>query len=357
MSNEENKLEIVQKYYIRKGNGEIDYEHPYDLIEKANTNGLYYVILDGHVGYMDEKGEFVIPISYDSTRTTYKGETNYSRAESWEYYNESTSITSVFKDNKVGVITNSGKELVPCEFEDVKPFCFSTSESFIPVALPSHDKKKLVWGMYDIKNKRVSTTPQYDDIVQERNGYASFEENGRWGLLHCATGTVVIPAIYLLEMNVLDTGIVIAFLGGTWGYAGKNCKGVNPDDSNVLVVNGIEQAPIILSGYKWIEETGPSVVKCLKKYPCSPEEEESFKILKMPNYIGIVKNASYEEGFFLKESGKFVKDWTPGCKTYSHQIHAKYLSGGVFSAKTYDGKAIPVTEEMEQEILKRISEE
>ena len=77
----------------------------------------------------------------------------------------------------------------------------------------------------------------------------------------------------------------------------------------------------------------------------------------MQNYIGIVRNATYESGYFLKESGEFVKKWTTKCTSMTKQIHAKYLSDGIFSAMTYDGNDIPVTEEMKQEILKRISEE
>lgn len=347
----------MEKYYLRNENGEIDYKHPYDLIEETNKKGLYYVKLNEHVGYVDEKGEFVVPINYDHTRTNYKGETD-NNIPSWQYYDDDTVITQVCKDNGIGVINNRGEELVPCEFEKVETFSFTTSNNFIPVALPSCDNSKLVWGMYDVKNKRVSVTPQYEEIEKERNGYASFKENGKWGILHCATGTVVVPATYLLGMKVSNTGVVIAFFGGSWEQ-GKSARFVKPDDCHILVVNGIEQAPIVVSGYgyDWIEESGPSVMKCRVGSELKPEQEDSFKILKMPNYIGVVMNASYEAGYFLKGSGEFVKKWTPNCTTYSKQVHAKYLSGGIFFAMTYDGNNILVTNEMKQEILKRISEE
>lgn len=359
MAQAKRKLEIVQKYYLRKEGGEIDYEHPYDLICETNKKGLYYVRLDGHIGYVDEKGEFVVPISYDFTRTTYKGETYCSNNHDWFDYDKDTIISYVYKDNGVGVINNRGEELVPCEFEKVEVFPWLASKNFIPVALPSCDNSKLVWGMYDVKNKRVSVTPQYEEIKKEQNGYASFKENGKWGILHCATGTVVVPAIYLLDMDVPNTEVVIAFLGGSWHYArdAKYTRYVNPDVCHILVLNGMEQAQVVVSGYDWIEESGPSVMMCRIGHEHQPKQEDSFKILKMPNYIGIVKNASYEAGYFLKESGEFVKKWTTKCTTYSKQIHAKYLSGGTFMAKTYDGNNIPVTKKMKQEILKRISEE
>lgn len=186
--------------------------------------------------------------------------------------------------------------------------------------------------------------------------YASFKKNGKWGLLHCATGTEVIPAIYLINMDVSDTGIVRAFLGGSYSY-GRNRVLVNPEDCHVLVVNGIEQAQLIVSGYEWIEQSGPSVMKCRIGNKYNPKQEDSFKILKMPNYIGIVRNATYEAGYFLKENGKFVKEWTVESTTYSKLDHARYISGGSFSAITYDGKSIPVTNQMKLEILERISEE
>lgn len=46
MSQKEKKLDIVQKYYIRKEDGKIDYKHPYDLIRETNCKGLYYVRLE-----------------------------------------------------------------------------------------------------------------------------------------------------------------------------------------------------------------------------------------------------------------------------------------------------------------------
>lgn len=73
--------------------------------------------------------------------------------------------------------------------------------------------------------------------------------------------------------------------------------------------------------------------------------------------IGIIKNATYEAGYLLERNGKFVKKWTVDYTTYEELNHAKYISGGTFSAITYDGKSIPVTNQMKLEILERISEE
>lgn len=355
MSQKEKKLEIVQKYYIRKKDGEIDYEHPYDSIKETNLKGLYYVRLDKQVGYMNEEGEFIVPISYDYTRKTYNGREHY-HVSDWYYYDGKTVISMVYKNHRVGAINSCGEVLVPCEFEDIKLFSHTASENFIPVALPFHDNSKLVWGMYDVKNKQVSVTPQYEEMSKEKNGYASFKKNGKWGLLHCASGREVIPAIYLLDMNASDTGIVRAFLGGSFEYC-RNAVNVNPEDCHILVVNGIEPAQLVVSGYKWIEQSGPSVMKCRTGSQYNPKQEDSFKILKMLNYIGIVRNATYEAGYFLKENGKFVKKWTVGCTTYSELVHARYISGGIFSAITYDGKSIPVTNQMKLEILERISKE
>lgn len=122
-------------------------------------------------------------------------------------------------------------------------------------------------------------------------------------------------------------------------------------------MNGIEQAQIVVSGYNWIEKSGPSVMTCRIGNKYNPKQEDSFKILPMKDYIGIVRNASYEAGYFLEESGEFVKEWSTDCTCCFKQVNAKYLSGGIFSAMTYDGKNIPVTDKMKQEILKCISEE
>lgn len=356
MSEKKKKLDIVQKYYIRKEDGETDYKHPYDLILKTNSEGLYYVVLNEHIGYMNEKGEFVVPINYDRRRKEYDGSLDYYRHFSnWHFYDDKTVIVEVYKDNSIGVVNSCGDELVPCKFEAVA--MIEVSENFIPVAISSHDGSKLVWGIYDLKNKHISVRPQYEEIKKEHNGYASFKKNGKWGILHCLTGKVVIPAIYLLDMEVSNTGLVIAFLGGTWEYIrGFQC--VSPEECHVLVVNGIEQALLVISGYDRIEQAGPSVIKCsIGGTTWDPKQQDSFKILKMSNYIGIVKNASYEAGYFLKENGKFVKEYVSGCTSYDKYEYAKYISGGLFSALTYNGEDIPVTNQMKLEILKRISEE
>jgi len=353
MSQNGEKLEIVQKYYIRKKDGEIDYEHSYDYLKETNQKGIYYVRSGEKIGYMNEEGEFIIPLSYDYTRKNYEGEKRYSNYD-WHYYDGKTLLARVYKNNGVGAVNSNGEEMIPCDFEDVD--LFNVSENFIPIALPSEDNSKIVWGMYDVKNKKVSVIPQYAKIEREQNGYASFKKNGKWGLLHCATGNIVIPAIYLLDMDVVDNGIVRAFLGGTYDY-GKNVVYANPDECHVLVVNGSEQAILVASSYDWIERSGPCVMKCRIGPNYNPKQEDSFKILKMPKYIAIIKNATYEAGYLLKENGQFVKEWKAGCTTINKLDHASYISGGSFSAITYDGKDIRVTIRMKLEILKRLSME
>lgn len=353
MQKETRKPDIVQKYFLRKEDGEIDYSHPYDLITGTkNHKNLYCVQLDGQIGYIDLKGNVVVSPYYDFTRFNYNGEQTFNESQ-WSFYGSKSMIIPVYKNNGVGVINDSGEEIVPCEFEDAKTSELDASEDFIPIALPSSDNSKLVWGMYDVKDKRVSVTPQYEDLKKEHYGYASFRQNYRWGLVHCATGIEVIPAIYLLELSMSSTGIILAYLGGTYNWHDL----FTPEGCHVLVLNGIMQAPIVLSGYDRIQCTGPSVMECCIGSDQNPKQKDSFKILKMPNYIAIVKNASYEAGYFLARSGEFVKEWSTNCTMHNKLPHARYVSGGIFSAKTHDGIDIPVTTEMKEEILKCIREE
>ena len=330
---DQKKLEIVKKYYVRKEDGEIDYSEGYDFIdEKPSSKGLYYVLQNGHVGYMDANGKLVIPFKYDCTRTTFQGETRH-HFSSWDLISGTDiSITKVYKNNLVGAINHLGQEVVPCEFEDVNTFSFSTSKEFIPVALPSSDNAKFVWGLYDMKEKRICVTPKYEEVKQEYNGYASVRQNGKWGLVHCKTGTEVVKPIYLLDFTVNSSGIAIAFLGGT--YDGRY---VNSENCHVIVVAGSSKASVIISGYKWIEFSGPNVVKCHIRTSVS-KEFDSFKIVKMPDHIVLIKNALYQSGYFLAKTGELVEKWVSGCTTYEKQLHAKYLYGGTFLGKTYDGK-------------------
>lgn len=352
MADDKKKLDIVKKYYVRKENGEIDYEHPYDFIEETNIKGIYFVELDGHIGYMDENGRFIVlPVEYESSRTNYQGYHYRNNNNGWNCYDGDNAITTVYKRNFVGAINNRGEKIIPCEFEEVATYSSKVSKRFVPVAIKSNDSKKLLWGMYDIKKKRISVNPQYEDIEKEWNGYASFKQNDKWGLLHCATGKVVAPAKYLISFNVYSDGLARAFLGGT--YDGRY---VDPEECHVLLVDGANKAKVILSGYDWIERTGPSVMKCRMGSSYKPKQEDSFKIVKLPKYIAMVKNAVYEAGYFLKDGG-FVPKWSNECTSYEKMLHAKYVSGGIITAKTYDGVELPVTYEIMQEVIKSISKE
>ena len=354
----EKKLDIVQKYYIRKENGEIDYSHGYDFIKEDHCKGLYYVRQGDTIGYMNAEGEFVVPLNYDFTRKTVRGDTHhkYSGWPSWASVpNTNMVVTDVFKDNQVGLIDSLGNELVPCQFEDVSKD--EVSKDFAPITLPTPDDvPKLVMGLYDIPHKKVCVTPQYNCVLREWNGYSPFQKGETWGLLHCKTGIEVVPPIYLLDFTVNSNGIAIAFLGGSWEY-GRNCKNVSPEDCHVLVTHGTS-ALRILSGYKWIKFTGPSVVSCwsAKYWHRDSDPHDTFKILKMPNYIALIQNAQYQKGYFQKD-GKFVEKWNCDCITDIYQsTHARYLHGGTFLAKDYEGRDIPVTSKMELEILGKICE-
>lgn len=343
-------FDVVQKYYLRKKDGEIDFSRSYDLIEKTNCPNLFYVLQGDTIGYMDESRKFVIPLVYDYTRKTVRGDTHFKfSADAWARIpNTNIMVTDVYKDNHVGLIDSLGNVLVPCQFEGVK--LFQVSKDFVPIIAPTPDPvfPKLVMGLYDITHKRVCVTPKYNRVLREQNGYAPFQEGDTWGLLHCETGSVVVPPIYLVEFMVRYNGITIAFLGGDW-EPGKNGPLVTPEDCHVIVTHGTS-ALRILSGYKWIVFSGPSIVTCWKE-DCSysySDPHDTFQILKMPNYIALIKNAQYQKG------NKYVEERNDGRLCFLQYFHAKYLSGGTFLAKDYEGRDIPVTPKMEFEILKEI---
>ncbi len=332
---------VVQKYYFLKENGEIDYSQAYDLIEETeDCKGLYYVCLDGHAGYMNEQGEVVIPIIYDIDGNS-----------DWDDYDDQTMIRTIAKDNYVGLINNRGEELIPCIFDNVSLVDSIKHQRFYPIAFQPADDSNRVWGMYDIKEKRISVTPEpkYEDIRQIGNEYASFKKNGKWGLLHCATGTEVIPALYATGIYMPVCGTIITRIGEMVNWSEEVGWRLITKECHVWVVNGAEKTQLALSGYDYIEDVGSDVMKCKKN-----GQVDSFKILRMPNYIGIIKNALYEVG--VLDNGKFTKKFTTDCAS-DLKWYAKYLSGGTFLAINYDGKNIPVTDEMRQEILKYISEE
>lgn len=372
-------LQVVTKCFLRKADGTVDYTHGYDFIASHPTvAGLYFVKQGDLIGYMDADGHFVIPLKYDFARVNHLGETILSDNSHWRrILNGETDnfifITTVFKNGFVGIVDSTGKELVPCSFAEVD--IFHASSNFVPVAFRHPlNKRKLIWGMYNIALQMITVMPKegYESFEKEKNGYVSFISNGKWGLLDCYLGHELITpsslrpfqvksCVWQVETSpysVIDFMFTIAYLGNNWESV-ANIRWLDySSNCQLLMLNPVMDLPttVILSDFNLIECSGPMVFKCHSIDDEKHAHTDTFKLVFMPNYLALIKNAEYQSGYFLKETGDFVTTWSPSFKLTPLVEHAQYIGGGTLLAKTFDGQDIPVTSEMEEEILKCVND-
>ena len=79
------------------------------------TDGIAAVEKDGKWGYVNSKGEQVIPFEYDAI----KGYSAMHEADKDTPYESSEGYVTVCKDGKYGILKSDGTEVVPCRFSSL----------------------------------------------------------------------------------------------------------------------------------------------------------------------------------------------------------------------------------------------
>lgn len=137
-----------------KKNGNIVIAAQYDAADEHFIDGLAAVKLQEKWGFINEKGEVVIPLKYD-----------------W-IFEFSEGFSAVRIDNKWGFIDQSGKKVIALKYDDAKDF----SEGLAFVKL--NEK----WGVIDKTGKEI-TAFKYDGARDFINGLAFVQLNGKWGFV------------------------------------------------------------------------------------------------------------------------------------------------------------------------------
>lgn len=200
----------------------------YDEVDTWNwEDGIFAVLKNGKVGYMNTKGKLVIPTIYDSMRDP---DNKYD--ETW-----SEPVTDgrilVSKNGKLGIIDIYNKVILPFnnKYQTIKSF----SEGLAPIL-----SKSSTWGFIDKDGKEV-IAPQYDAIDGNfagpygfSEGLAGMKKGKSWGFI-TKTGAVAIPFVYD-EIRPFSEGLAGVLKGSKWGFingANKTIIPFNYADSNV----------------------------------------------------------------------------------------------------------------------------
>lgn len=202
-----------------KGYDDVDY---YGI-----ENGVFAVMKNSKVGYMNTQGKLVVPVVYDNMRDP---DDKYD--ETWAE-SPSQGRIIVAKGGKLGIIDTSNKVIMP--FSNKYRSIESFSEGTAPVI-----SKSGKWGFIDKDGKEI-IAPQYDGtnghfggVYGFSEGLAGMEKGGKWGYI-TKTGKVAIPFVYD-EIRPFKEGFAGVLKGNKWGFIDGTNKTIIPfkyADSNV----------------------------------------------------------------------------------------------------------------------------
>lgn len=137
----------------------------YNILEQPEKvefwDGLAKVVLNGKLGFINKKGEEIIPCIYEQIVYIYSDDfKNKSNADDTAafatYFSEG--LACVKKDGKWGFINMKGEEVIPFEFDDANYF----SEGLAPV------KKDGIWGLVDKKGNSTFKGANYEKLVNKK---------------------------------------------------------------------------------------------------------------------------------------------------------------------------------------------
>lgn len=166
----------------------------YDYICSIRTEGLRRVKQNEKWGYIDSKGQLVIPPDYEEARFFWDG------------------FAKVKKNGKYGYIDRSGSIVIPCQYQDSGYF----AEGMAPVKV--EDK----WGFIDTSDNFV-IPPIYEDTYGfYEEGLAGVQKDNFWGAIN-GKGDTVLPFLYDMVYPCKD-GLIGVKIGEEYHW--MNNKGV-----------------------------------------------------------------------------------------------------------------------------------
>jgi len=206
------------------------------------SEGLAEVLKDDKYGFIDKTGKEVIPCKYD----TLSG------------FSEGFAV-AYLEGRGYDIIDKTGQELL-CKYDYVSWDGFS--EGFVAVSL---DGK---WGFMD-KTGKETVPCKYDDVERFREGLAAVELNGKWGFIDTA-GKEVVPCQYDGTRDFHNGFAVVCIAAdpdgynGLWGCIDRTGKEIIPCQYSSFLNFGANMDVTLVSmrdaGIALIDKTGQVIV-------------------------------------------------------------------------------------------------
>lgn len=182
------------------------------------VDGLMLVSKNGNKGYMDNRGDEVVPTIYSTISPMHKG---YAA-----YYSQA--------DRKWGIVNKKGRELTAAIFDGVK---FDLVDDGYDLVITSKKDDKAAnysgekYGLFSITSQHNITLPYYDEVGEISNGMMVVKLNKKYGAID-STGKLVVPLAYDY-IGAFNNGTAPASLNKRYGIisaAGKELVPLKYDD-------------------------------------------------------------------------------------------------------------------------------
>ena len=224
-----------------------EYEYANDFSE-----GLAPVQKNGKGGYINKKGEIVIPFQYggypnsfiDGYACVWQDKnflidmTGKQVSEKYGVIEQCPNGISIVRDVQAGLISNDGKEIIPCQYRIIK----SVLEDLFII----FDEENILVD----KTGKTICKYEYDEAGYTNkfsDGLLIVQKNNKYGFID-TTGKEIIPCIYD-EAHSFSEGLAVVKKNGIYGYVDRNGKStfgdqgndINPEESIKNRINEIGQ--------------------------------------------------------------------------------------------------------------------
>lgn len=184
-------------------------------------------------GFVDTSGKEVVPCKYDDIGGYWAS--GFSEGLAW-----------VELDEKCGYIDVTGKEVIPCKYDDAGRI----SEGLVKVRVGDYSTGKC--GFVNSAGKEVVPC-KYDSAYDFSGGLAAVRLDGKWGYIDI-TGKEVIPCKYD-NVGSFSEGLAAVCLDEKWGYIDTTGKEVIP-----CKYDGYEGVHDFSEGFAWVANTESTVI-------------------------------------------------------------------------------------------------
>lgn len=228
----------------------------------------------GKMGFINEKGEFIIPCIYDTARSFSNG------------------IAYVKKDGKSGYINTQGQEVIPLMYDNL----WEAENGFI---VASNNGK---YGVIDRSNNQILPFI-YDEITYIGDGFIGaikdINERGSWGIINLKTGQEVTPYEYagISTIGFVDEKIIV--------FKSLDSSDIYNYSQGIVDVNGNEVLPFIYQNISFFNGmVDKSLVQVRKDDKWGVININSGDIVIPIEYEGIYGESA--EVFGVRKDGKYA---------------------------------------------------